>query len=356
MRSVKPFRLNDRAYSLLSPYIIAEIGVNHEGSLERAKRMIESVAAAGGHAAKFQTYKADRLAAQASSPAYWDRREEAAESQHELFQRWDTFGAEEYRALAAHCLACGIDFLSTPFDLDAVDLLAPLVPAMKIASADVTNVPLLRKLGARRMPVIMSAGASRFDELATAVQELRQAGAPSITLLHCVLNYPTPADQAQMAQMDEIARIFGSEHAIGYSDHVKPDPDGRMPAVEMAAVMGAVIIEKHFTDDKTARGNDHYHAMDSSDLAALIARLARLRELYGSSNRDLSGQRGAIMNARRRIITARAIAIGETLGPADLIALRSNRGIEIAHWDEVIGRTTEHPIPANTPIEWLDLR
>lgn len=356
MTPFKPFILKDRAFGYLEPYIIAEIGVNHEGSLERAKRMIEDVAAAGGHAAKFQTYKADRLAARGSSPAYWDRREEAAESQHELFQRWDTFEAKDYQALAAHCAACGIDFMSTPFDLDAVDMLAPLVPAMKVASADVTNIPLLRKVGATKLPVIMSAGASRFDEVALAVEELQRAGAPSVALLHCVLNYPTPPSEAQMAQMQEMARIFGGDHPIGYSDHVKPDANGRMPVLDMAAVMGAVVIEKHFTDNKAGKGNDHYHAMDRADLKAFTEHLARLRELYGSRERNLAGQHLAIANARRRIVTAREIATGETLSATDLVALRSNTGIEIAHWDRVIGRMAERTIPGGTPVEWKDLR
>lgn len=354
--SVKPFVLGNREYGSLSPYIIAEIGVNHEGSLDRAMRMIDAIASAGGHAAKFQTYKADRLATRGSSPAYWDRSEEAAESQHELFQRWDTFGEREYQALAAHCAACGIDFISTPFDLEAVDLLEPLVPAFKIASADITNIPLLRKVGSQKKPVIMSAGASRFDEIAIAVQELRQAGTLSIALLHCVLNYPTPPADAQLAQMDEMSRIWAADHVIGYSDHVKPDADGRMPALEMAAIMGAVVIEKHFTDDKSAQGNDHYHAMNAADLNAFTTHLARLRELYGSRSRDLSGQHMAIANARRRIVAARNISAGDILVPTDLIALRSNRGIEISQWDNVIGRAAAHSIAGGSPVDWMDLR
>lgn len=356
MISTKPFVLNGREYGFLSPYVIAEIGVNHEGSIARAKRLIEDVAAAGGHAAKFQTYKADLLAARGSSPAYWDRSEEAAESQFELFKRWDTFGEDEYRELATHCAACGIDFLSTPFDLRAVEFLSPIMPAIKIASADVTNIPLLRAVGGRKLPVIMSAGASRFDEIAIAVQELRQAGAPSVALLHCVLNYPTPPSEAQMAQMSEMVRIFGVDHAIGYSDHVKPDPDGSMPVLEMAALMGAVVIEKHFTDDKTAPGNDHYHAMNRADLSAFMSRLERFREFYGSHVRDLSGQSSAITNARRRIVAAREISPGHVLGPSDLIALRSNRGIEISQWDNVVGRSASRVISNGAPIEWMDLQ
>lgn len=353
---MKSFHLNGQEYSYLSPYIIAEIGVNHEGDLDRAKRLIQAAAEGGAHAAKFQTYKAEKLAARDSSPAYWDRREEPADSQFALFQRWDNFGDDEYRALAAHCVECGVDFISTPFDLDAVDLLEPLMPVFKIASADITNIPLLRKVGSIGKPVVMSVGAARHDETAVALQELRRAGAGEVTLLHCVLNYPTPPADAQLAQIGELYRIFGGECAIGYSDHVKPDADGAMPALEMATLLGSVVLEKHFTDDKTAKGNDHYHAMTSADCAAFGARLARLRELYGRKELDLSGQALAIDKARRRIVAARDIAAGEKLSADDLVALRSDIGVEIAHWDRIVGRAASRGIAAGASVVWADVQ
>ena len=353
---MKSFHLNGQEYAYLSPYIIAEIGVNHEGDLERAKRLIEGAAKGGAHAAKFQTYKAETLAARDTSPAYWDRKEEAADSQYALFKRWDNFGDDEYRALAAHCVECGVDFISTPFDLDAVDLLEPLMPVFKIASADITNIPLLRRVGATKKPVVMSVGAARHDETAVALQELARAGATDVTLLHCVLNYPTPPADAQLAQIQELARIFGSECPIGYSDHVKPDADGAMPALEIATLLGSVVLEKHFTDDKTAKGNDHYHAMTSADLAAFNERLGRLRELYGSRELDLSGQSLAIDKARRRIVAARDIASGEKISADDLIALRSDVGIEIAHWDRVVGRPAARAVASGASVVWADIQ
>ncbi|MGE0742039.1 MAG: N-acetylneuraminate synthase family protein [Hyphomonadaceae bacterium] len=353
---MKPFSLAARAYDYLSPYIIAEIGVNHEGDVDRAKRMIDAAAKGGAHAAKFQTYKADKLAARGTSPAYWDRTKEAADSQHTLFQRWDNFGDNEYKALAAHCADAGVDFLSTPFDLEAVDLLAPLMPAFKVASADITNVPLLRKIAAMGKPIVMSTGASRFDEVATALDILEEAGAAEVTLLHCILNYPTEPKNAELAQIGALQRAFGERCAIGYSDHVKPDADGAMPALDMAVLMGAVVLEKHFTDDKAGVGNDHYHAMDGRDLAAFTEKLARLRELHGTGKRDLSGQSRAIENARRRIVAARDIGAGETLREADLIALRSNTGVEIAHWDGVLGRTVRRAVASGQPLDWADIQ
>lgn len=349
------FLLNTHSYGVLSPYVIAEIGVNHEGDLDRAKSMIQSIAKSGAHAAKFQSYKADLLATSTSSPAYWDRTKEAASSQHELFQRWDTFGPKEYQALADECRNCGIDFMSTPFDLEAVDMVADISPVIKVASADLTNIPLLRRIGARGLPTIMSTGASRLDEIATGCAELKAAGAGQIALLHCVLNYPTLPADAQLAQIPLLQKTFGQDCVIGYSDHVKPDDDGSMPALEMAALMGAVVIEKHFTDDKSGVGNDHYHAMDEADCTAFMDKLAVYRDLYGSAERDISGEATAIKNARRRVVAARPLTAGTTLTENDLIALRSDDGIEIAHWDRVVGRSLAREVAGGTPLQWHDL-
>jgi len=349
------FELNGVSYGYLNPYVIAEIGVNHEGSLERAKEMIDQVARAGGHAAKFQTYKAATLAAKSTSPAYWDQTKEPTTSQYELFQRWDNFGEAEYAELAAHCKLRGIDFMSTPFSLDAVDMLTPLQPVTKVASADLTNIPLLRKIGATGRPVVMSVGASNHGEIERSLNVLLEAGAASVTLLHCILNYPTPQENAQIGQIQVLQEMFGSRVAIGYSDHVRPQDDGTVPAVEMAALFGAVVIEKHFTDNKQGVGNDHYHAVDEHDLRAFMDKLGVYRTLFGKRDHSLEAQNSAITNARRRIVATRNLPAGHIITEDDLIALRSNVGVEIAHWDEVVGRTVSSPIAAELPIEWNQL-
>jgi N-acetylneuraminate synthase len=348
-------KVQDRDFGYLNPYVIAEIGVNHEGSLDRAHSMIDKIADAGGHCAKFQTYKADLLAAKSTSPAYWDRSKEPTSSQHELFQRWDNFGAEEYSALAKHCSDRGIDFMSTPFDLQAVDMLSHLMPLIKVASADLTNVPLLRKVAKTGLPIILSVGASRPDEIGTAVDLLRHAGATEITLLHCVLNYPTPPKAAELSQIDSLYSLFGHQCFIGYSDHVPPLDGGRMPALEFATLRGAVVLEKHFTDDKNGKGNDHYHAMDGDDLAKFMADVRLYRTLGGNAPFALSGQQAAIDNARRRIVAQRELEAGSTLTETDLIALRSNIGIEIAHWDAVVGATLVRSVAAGLPLAWKDI-
>lgn len=352
---MQDFRLGDRVFGYLNPYIIAEIGVNHEGSLERAKQLIEAAARGGAHAAKFQTYKAELLAAKTTSPAYWDQTKEATSSQYELFQRWDNFGDSEYEALAQTCAEVGIDFMSTPFDFDAANALAPLMPAIKVASADITNVPLIRLVASKGKPVIISTGAATMDEVRTAVAIASEAGATEITLLHCILNYPTSLENAQLAQIDALKAEFGDRCAIGYSDHVTPEPDGDVPALLTATLLGSVVLEKHFTDDKTATGNDHYHAVDEVDLLRFTTELARIRAGYGSGVRDLSGQQAAINNARRRVIIKSDKPAGYVITAEDLIPLRSNIGIEIAHWDQVVGRTLATAVQAEMPLEWDQL-
>lgn len=320
------------------PYIIAEIGVNHEGSLDRAKRMIDGVARAGGHAAKFQTYKASTLASKTNSPAYWDTSKESTQSQFELFSKYDSFGEKEYLALAQHCADNGIDFLSTPFDLSAVSFLAPLMPAIKIASADLTNIPLLREVAATGRPVIMSVGASTFDEIDRSVDVLKTSGAEEISLLHCVLKYPTPPADANLRVILALQERYGDRVTIGYSDHVAPEADGNVPALLLASALGARVLEKHFTDDRTAPGNDHYHAFDEAGLLQFNHALKAQRELAGSPDPDIESQRSAIQNARRRIYMQRDLIAGEVLKSDDLIALRANDGASVEQWDEFIGK------------------
>ena len=346
--------LNTQAY--LNPYVIAEIGVNHGGDINLAKSMIEQVARAGGHAAKFQTYKADKIASKEHSPYYWDLKEEPSESQYQLFTKYDKFDAQDYKVLAEHCKNCGIDFLSTPFDLDAIDFLDPLMPYFKIASADCTNIPLLRKVASKNKPVIMSTGAAKLSEIELAVEILSQGGAAQVSLLHCVLNYPTPAEHAQMALMEQLARAFAQSCAIGYSDHVKPNDDGTMPALEMAVLKGATIIEKHFTYDKTLKGNDHYHAMDEHDLSAFMKKVKLYSTLHGDGRRHFEWEKRALSHARRRIMAACPIKAGEILNENNLIALRSEIGIEVIHWDEVIGKQAGSDIKAGRPVGWEQIK
>lgn len=335
----------------LTPYIIAEIGVNHEGSMDLAKRLIEEAAASGAHAAKFQTYKAEKIASR-HSPAYWDQSKEPTASQFELFKKYDAFGEQEYAELAGHCAKHGVDFLSTPFDLDAVDFLDPLMPAFKIASADITNIPLLRKVARTSKPVILSTGASTLAEIGHAVEVLRSAGCRELALLHCVLNYPTPPERAQLAQIQLLKRIF-PDCPVGYSDHVVPDET--ISALEAATLLGATILEKHFTHDKTLPGNDHYHAMDRHDLARFITKLDTYRILLGAESKTLEYEDAARLHARRSVVAARKIEKGELFSEENLIVKRPGHGISPLFWDEIVGTRAAESIQDDELLSWRQI-
>jgi N-acetylneuraminate synthase len=335
------------------PYIIAEIGVNHGASLSLAKRLIDLAREGGAHAAKFQTYKADTLAAK-NSPAYWDVTKEPTDSQHRLFQKYDAFGIDEYRLLADHCRMAGIDFLSTPFDLEAVDALAPLMSCFKIASADLTNVPLLRQAARHKKPILLSTGASTLAEVDVALNELEQHGATDIALLHCILQYPTPDENGHLAMIRGLQRAY-PELVIGYSDHTVPDPG--MLAVTTAFLLGAAVIEKHFTHDKTLPGNDHYHAMDVHDLRRFVANVAHARTLLGGTEhkRPIPAEEPARQHARRSIVLARPLAAGTVLSGAAMICKRPGSGISPLHWDDIVGRRVRADLPEDHILGWDDL-
>lgn len=341
--------INGRAVGdYLSPYIIAEIGVNHEGSMELARRLIDEALEAGAHAAKFQSYKAEKIASK-HSPAYWDTKKEPTESQYELFKKYDVFEPEDYRELAAYCQTKGIDFMSTPFDLDAVDFLEPLVPTFKIASADITNIPLLRKVASTGKPVIISTGASSLAEIETAVQTVRSIGCRELALLHCVLNYPTPEKNTQLGMISVLKRTF-PDCVIGYSDHVAPDET--ISVLEAAMLLGACILEKHFTHDKSLPGNDHYHAMDKLDLKRFVSKSRKYRELIGDGDKNLELEGPARLNARRSIVAACDIKAGEKLTEENLIVKRPGHGISPLYWDDVVGNKSIKNIKNDELLTW----
>lgn len=332
------------------PYVIAEIGVNHEGSFELAKRLIEEAKAGGAHAAKFQSYKAHKIASK-NSPAYWDTSKEVTKSQFELFKKYDSFDAEDYLRLADYCMEVGIDFMSTPFDLEAVDFLEPLVPAFKVASADINNVPLIRACARTGKPLIMSTGAATIGEIQFALNLAYESGAINVSLLHCVLNYPTPPNDARLDKIELLKREFPLI-PVGYSDHVVPDKT--MSSMECALLKGAVILEKHFTHDKSLPGNDHYHAMDKEDLSAFSAKL----KVFGDLSQDdgsLESQRAAREHARRSIVVHGDISKGQKLTEENLIAKRPGHGISVSQWDMVVGREAAKDLLDDEILKWEDL-
>ena len=333
------------------PYIIAEIGVNHEGKLSQALELIDLAKEGGADAAKFQTYKAEKLASK-YSPAYWDTKKEPTLSQFELFKKYDSFNEKDYKKLANHCEDINIDFISTPFDSEAVDYLEPIIPFYKIASADITNKPMLKQIAAKNKPIVLSTGASNLNEIKEAVSIIESNGCKDYALLHCVLNYPSSYENANLNMIKGLIEKFPKK-IIGYSDHTIPDK--KMMAVTSAWIKGAQIIEKHFTNDKSQKGNDHYHAMDVNDLKTFRENIKFIKQLDGEySKTNLESEVMARKNARRSIVALKNIDAGSYITEELITCKRPNHGISPMCWDDIIGKKTTQNIDEDKPLQWDD--
>ena len=334
-------------------YLIAEIGVNHECSLKSAKKLILQAKKAGASAAKFQTYKASNLA-KINSKAYWNLKKEKTKSQFKLFSKYDKFNESEYKTLAKYCKKIKIDFLSTPFDLGAVDMLRPLVPLFKISSSDITNIPLLEKITKTKKPVLISTGASSINEIKNAVTIIRK-GTNKIVIMHCILSYPTTDENASLKMILDLKKKF-PEFVIGYSDHTAPDKN--MLNTTAAYMLGAKVIEKHFTHNKKLKGNDHYHSMNAKDLKLLVSNLKRINTINGSSEKKkvLKCEFKSRKFARRCIVTRKDLIKGHKIHENDLITLRPNTiGVPASKWKKILGKKLKRNVKANKEIKWKDI-
>ncbi len=333
--------------------LIAEVGVNYYdiarergiSPMEAAKLMVREARDAGIHAVKFQTYKAGTLAAK-QSPYYWDITEEPTRSQYELFQKFDSFGEAEYRALAAYCETLGIEFCSTPFDFASADYLYDLMGVYKISSSDLSNLPFIAHQAKKGKPILLSIGASDAEEIDRAVETIRRYNEQPLCLLHCVLEYPTPYAHANLQKIASLRARY-PDLLIGYSDHTKPD--AYFDVIKTAHLLGATIVEKHFTLDKTLKGNDHYHAMDPDDARGILAGVAFVDQLRGDGAlRCLESERTARQNARRSIVTTAEIPAGTVLTEAMLTFKRPGTGISPSELGRVVGRRAARDLAEDT--------
>ena len=330
------------------PFIVAEAGVNYENDMETAKTMIREAKANGADAIKFQTYKAEKIAAR-ESPAYWD----TGKTQREFFQRFDHFGEDEFRELAAHAKQQDIIFMSTPFDDEAVDFLDELMPLFKISSSDITNLPFIRKISQCKKPIFLSVGASTVDEIRQAVDTIQAEKNNPLVLLHCVLSYPTPYEKANLRSIPYLQQTF-PDQLIGYSDHTLPDPD--LTVLLTAALLGAVVLEKHFTLDKTLPNNDHYHAMDPTDLGNFTKKLDFVLPLLGTYDKTvLEVEKPARQFARRSLVTRQAIKKGTTLTRDLLTYKRPATGISPSEIDKVLGKKAARDLEEDHILTWKDV-
>jgi N-acetylneuraminate synthase len=328
--------------------LIAEVGVNHEGSLDIARRQIFDAAESGADAVKFQTYRAKTLASR-NSPAYWDLEKEPTTNQYELFKKHDKFWLREFEILSKYCEEAGITFCSTPFDIESAEFLNELMPFFKISSSDITNRPFIEYLTKFNKPIILSTGASYLSEIEEAVSWIKNAGNNELALLHCVLNYPTEDANANLGAISLLQRKF-PDLVIGYSDHTIPK---NMQTLLHAFLLGATVLEKHFTHDKSLPGNDHYHAMDKDDLKHFVALTDSAVLLHGNSElSDMRDQNKSRLNARRSVVAACEIKKGDVFTSENLTFKRPASGISAKHMQDVVGRVASLDVNEDEILDW----
>ncbi len=320
-------------------FIIAEAGVNHNGSLELAKKMIDAAVDAGSDAVKFQTFLADKVVCKSAQKADYQRQTtDRAESQYEMIKRLE-LDADAHRELIAYCRQKDIQFLSSPFDLESIDLLHNLgLETFKIPSGEITNLPYLRKIGILKKEIILSTGMADLGEIEAALDILVTAGTTlnKIAVLHCNTEYPTPMQDVNLRAMLTI-KAASPGIRVGYSDHTLGIE------VPVAAVaMGASIIEKHFTLSKNMEGPDHKASLEPDELKAMVRAIHNIEKALGSEIKKPSPSE--LKNkpvARKSIVAARDIKEGEEFTEENLTTKRPGTGISPMRWDEVIGRKAD---------------
>lgn len=343
--------------NMKKPYVIAEMGVNFYDTarelkitaLEAAKLYIDKAAEAGIDCAKFQSYKANTIVSK-NSPAYWDTTKEPTKTQYELFLKHDSFGEEEYRELCDYTHAKGMDFTSTPFDYASADYLQDMVDFYKISSSDLSNLPFIRHIAKKGKPVYMSVGGAYLSEVDEAVRALEEGGCKDIVLFHCVLSYPTAPENANLRVIQTLKKDFPNVR-VGFSDHVAPDES--MMTLATAYLLGAEVIEKHFTLDKTLQGNDHYHAGDPEDFKKAIANFKWIDTVLGSSEKTvLQCEMIPRREARRSLVLTRNMKQGETISNEDLMPKRPGTGISPEFIHIVTGRKVTRDLEEDTILTW----
>ncbi len=317
-------------------FVIAEAGVNHNGSLRLARKMVAAAARAGADAVKFQTFRADELVSANSPKApYQQRTTSADENQLEMLQRLE-LKEEAFKSLIKYCHSQRISFISSPFDLPSIELLSRLgVRTLKIPSGEITNVPYLRKIGALKKKIILSTGMATLAEIKQALVLLKRAGTrkKDIIVLHCHSEYPTPMNLVNLKVMPALKKALGVE--VGYSDHTV--------GIEIpiaAAALGAMVIEKHFTLSRKLKGPDHQASIEPSELAAMVRAIRNVEKALGNTVKKPSAAEKINMRVvRKSIVAAGDIFRGEKFSEQNLTLKRPGTGLSPLLWDKVLGLT-----------------
>ena len=320
----------------MSVFIIAEVGVNHNGSIDLAYKLIDIAVESGADAVKFQTFKAENVVSKNAQKAeYQKQTTDLSESQFDMIKKFE-LDIDAHKDLIAYCQEKNIMFLSTPFDHDSIDMLDNLgISVIKIPSGEITNLPYLRHIGLLDKKVILSTGMSRLDEVKDALNILINSGTKkeNITILHANTMYPTPMEDVNLNAMITIQEEF--DISVGYSDHTLGIE------VDIAAVaMGASIIEKHFTLDKAMEGPDHKASLEPEELKAMVSAIRNIEKALGRNEKILSPSEEVNINiVRKSIVANQNIKKGDLLTDKNIAAKRPGGGISPMQWDEVIGTT-----------------
>ena len=313
--------------------IIAEAGVNHNGDISIAKKMVDVAKKAGVDYIKFQTFVPEKLVSRYAEKAeYQKKTTDAAESQLDMLRKL-SLSENEFVSLKGYCEEVGIGFISTPFDLESIDFLEKLnMDFWKIPSGEITNLPYLEKIAKTGRKVILSTGMSDIQEIKDAVKVLEDNGTTEIVLLHCNTQYPTPYEDVNLSAMRTIVEATGKE--VGYSDHTQGIE------VPIAAVaMGATVIEKHFTLDKTMDGPDHKASLEPDELTQMVSAIRHIEKAVGTGKKEpTASEIGNKAIARKSIVAACKISKGEVFSESNITTKRPGNGISPMKWHEVLGK------------------
>ncbi len=326
-------------------YIIAEAGVNHNGKLDLALKLCDAAKEAGVDAVKFQTWKTENIVtAQARQAAYQTENTGVEESQFDMLKKLE-LSYDHFRYIQGYCKKIGIEFLSTPDEEESLAFLMSLgLPFIKVGSGEVTNIPYLRKIASYGKPVILSTGMSTLAQVATAYDTLLETGAPKVSLLHCTTNYPCPYDEVNLRAMLTLKEAFKCQ--VGYSDHTMGT---EIPVAAVA--MGAEIIEKHFTLDRTMEGPDHKASLEPAELKLMVEEIRHIEAGLGDGiKRPNKSEAENAKVVQKSILAKRPIKQGETLTEDMLVAKRAGKGISAKYWDMVVGAYAIKDFEIDEPI------
>jgi N,N'-diacetyllegionaminate synthase len=319
-------------------FIIAEAGVNHNGSIATAIKLIDAALFAGVDAIKFQTFKAESLVTRSAEKAKYQNESTGHGTQYDMLKSLQ-LSFEDHVTLAKYCKECGITFISTPFDFESVDLLETLkVPLYKIGSGDLTNTPLLKYIAKLKRPIILSTGMANLGEVERAIEVIEEAGSSEISLLHCTSNYPTAYEDVNLNAMITLRNAF--KLRVGYSDHTK--------GIEVpisAVALGAQIIEKHFTLDKNMEGPDHKASLEPFELKQMVDAIRNIERALGDGVKKCNkNEEDTKKVARKSIVAGRNILEGEILTYENISFKRPGNGLSPDFADKVIGKVAKYDI------------